>query len=67
MSTVGAPIGGGSSSGINAGRIFISLKPWNERRAPEAQIIQRLHPELTQVPGITTFLKPLETIQVGGS
>jgi multidrug efflux pump subunit AcrB len=42
------------------------LETWNERKATEAQIIQRLRPELPQVPGITTYLQPLQTIQIGG-
>jgi multidrug efflux pump subunit AcrB len=66
VATVGSAIGGGSSSGNSTGRIFISLKPWNERKATEAEIIQRLRPKLAQVPGITTYLQPLETIQIGG-
>jgi multidrug efflux pump subunit AcrB len=66
VATVGSAIGGGSSSGNNTGRIFISLKPWGERKAAEAEIIQRLRPKLAQVPGITTYLQPLETIQIGG-
>ena len=67
VSTVGAAIGVGSSSSINTGRIFISLKPWKERKLPEAQVIQRLRPELVQVPGITTFLQPLETSGSGAA
>ena len=66
VATVGSAIGAGSSSGNNTGRIFISLRPWNERKATEAEIIQRLRPKLAQVPGITTYLQPLETIQIGG-
>jgi multidrug efflux pump subunit AcrB len=64
--TVGTAIGGGASSGINTGRMFISLKPRSERNASKAEIIQRLRPRLAQVPGITTYLQPLETIQIGG-
>ena len=66
VATVGSAIGGSSSSGNNTGRIFISLEPWNERKATEAEIIQRLRPKLAQVPGIATYLQPLETIQIGG-
>jgi hydrophobe/amphiphile efflux-1 (HAE1) family protein len=66
VATVGSAIGGGGSSGINTGRIFISLKPLKERKASESQIIERLRPKLAQVPGITTYLQPLETIQIGG-
>jgi multidrug efflux pump subunit AcrB len=39
VATAGAAIGGGASSGMNTGRLFISLKPWNERRASEGEIV----------------------------
>ena len=64
--SVGSAIGGGASQGNNTGRLFISLKPWDQRKASEQQIIDRLRPKLAQVPGIHTYLQPLETIQVGG-
>jgi hydrophobe/amphiphile efflux-1 (HAE1) family protein len=66
IETAGAAIGGGASSGMNTGRLFISLKPWNERKATESEIIQRLRPELAQVPGIVTYLQPVQSIQIGG-
>ena len=66
VAMVGSSIGGSSSSGNNTGRLFITLKPLDQRKATESQIIQRLRPNLAQVPGITTFLQPLETIQIGG-
>ena len=62
----GSAIGGNGSSGLNTGRMFISLKPWNERKSSQTEIIQRLRPKLSQVPGITTFLQPVETIRMGG-
>ncbi len=64
--TAGSAIGGGASSGINTGRLFISLKAWNKRKATEDQIIARLRPKLAQVPGITTYLQPVQSIQIGG-
>jgi len=64
--SMGSAIGGTGSSGLNTGRMFISLKPWNERKASQQEVIQRLRPKLAQVPGITTFLQPVETIRIGG-
>src|SRR5215469_10103628 len=66
VASMGSAIGGTDSSGLNTGRMFISLKPWNERKASQAEVIQRLRPKLAQVPGITTFLQPVETIRIGG-
>ncbi len=66
VASVGSSIGGGGSSGMNTGRMFISLKPPAERNVTQAQVLQRLRPKLAEVPGITTFLQPVETIRVGG-
>jgi hydrophobe/amphiphile efflux-1 (HAE1) family protein len=66
VATAGAAIGGGASSGMNTGRLFISLKPWDERKATEGEIIQRLRPQLAKVPGIITYLQPVQSIQIGG-
>jgi hydrophobe/amphiphile efflux-1 (HAE1) family protein len=64
--TVGSAIGGGASSGNNTGRMYITLKPLGKRKVAEGQVIERLRPKLAQVPGIKTYLQPLETIRVGG-
>jgi HAE1 family hydrophobic/amphiphilic exporter-1 len=54
MSSVGAA---GSRVGSNSGFLFIKLKPRNERKAGADQIIQRLRPKLTGIPGIKIFLQ----------
>jgi HAE1 family hydrophobic/amphiphilic exporter-1 len=60
MSSVGS--GGGTS---NQGRMFVILKPLNER--PRAQvIINRLRPKLAQVPGIRAYPSLPPTIRIGG-
>ncbi|MBO0738218.1 MAG: efflux RND transporter permease subunit [Alphaproteobacteria bacterium] len=66
VKTVGAAIGGGASSGNNTGRLFISLKPRSKRDANAQQIIDRLRPQLAQIPGITTYLQAVQSIQIGG-
>jgi hydrophobe/amphiphile efflux-1 (HAE1) family protein len=63
--TMGSAIGGGASSGLNTGRMFISLKPQNQRDNIAA-VIQRLRPQLAKVPGITTYLQPVVSINIGG-
>ena len=65
IATVGSAIGGGGSSGLNTGRMFISLKPEGQRPAIGA-VIQRLRGELAKVPGITTYLQPVVSIRIGG-
>jgi len=63
--SVGSAIGGGGSSGLNTGRMFISLKPEGQRPAIGV-VIQRLRGELAKVPGIETYLQPVVSIRIGG-
>ncbi|MBI4694867.1 MAG: efflux RND transporter permease subunit [Gammaproteobacteria bacterium] len=62
MSFVGV---GGSSSTMNLGRIFIRLKPRDERVGADA-VIQELRPKLTTIPGLNVFLQNLPLIRIGG-
>ncbi|MBI4681717.1 MAG: efflux RND transporter permease subunit [Nitrospirae bacterium] len=63
MSAVGA---GGASSGGNTGRIFMRLKPRNERELSADEIIQGLRPKVSKVPGIQMFMQNLPAIRIGG-
>ena len=59
--------GNGGGATTNVGRMFITLKPLNERHGVTSdQIINRLRPKLAQVPGITLFLQSAQDITVGG-
>ena len=61
-------IGGGiAGQAGNNGRIFISLKPWDQRVGGSAQdYINRLRPKLTKVVGGKLFLQAAQDIRVGG-
>jgi HAE1 family hydrophobic/amphiphilic exporter-1 len=61
-STVGS---NGPASGSNVGRLFIGLKPFGERSSSIDEIIQRLRPQVSQVPGIRVFLRPIANLSVG--
>ena len=54
MSSVGAS---GSRVGSNSGFMFIKLKDRGQRRSNADQIIQRLRPKLSGIPGIRIFLQ----------
>ncbi|MCX5877300.1 MAG: multidrug efflux RND transporter permease subunit [Deltaproteobacteria bacterium] len=58
--------GGGGGSTVNTGRMFISLKPFAERKSTIAQVIGRLRPKLAQVPGAPAILQPVQDLRVGG-
>jgi multidrug efflux pump len=57
---------GGQQGTTNTGRMFISLKPLEERQLTADQIIQRLRPKLTPVPGASMFMQAVQDIRVGG-
>ena len=54
-----------TASGGNAGRIFLRMKPRNERKSA-VEIIQELRPKLASVPGINAFPQLLPPIRIGG-
>jgi multidrug efflux pump len=58
--------GGGGGSTTNTGRMFISLKPFEERKASARDVITRLRKKLAQVPGAPTYLQPVQELRVGG-
>jgi len=62
MSSIGA---GGANIVPNTGRIFIRLKP-HDQRPPVDQIIQELRPKLATIPGINVYPQVLPTIRIGG-
>ena len=62
MSFAGA---GGSSSSLNQGRLFVTLKPRDER-PPAETIVQQLRPEVMKVPGITAYVQNIPAIRIGG-
>ncbi|HEY5088640.1 MAG TPA: multidrug efflux RND transporter permease subunit [Polyangia bacterium] len=57
---------GGSSGAGNTGNMFITLKPYDQRKSTADQIIARLRPQLARVPGITLFLQSVQDVRMGG-
>lgn len=61
VSSVGV---GGPSLTMNAGRIFIELVPFNQRKLSADEIIEQLRNKIAQVPGITAYLQNLFSINL---
>ncbi len=61
-STVGA---GGPNPTTNYGRMFVALKPKNERQESSTVVIQRLRRATAVVPGMKTSFQNLQNINVG--
>jgi hydrophobic/amphiphilic exporter-1 (mainly G- bacteria), HAE1 family len=57
---------GGSTSTLNNGRFFISLKPRSERDVSAGQVIARLRPQLEKVEGARLFLQASQDVNIGG-
>lgn len=62
-SSVGA---GGPNLSANAGRIFMKLKPRDERQLGADDIVQELRPKLSRIPGVKVFLQNPPAINIGG-
>jgi multidrug efflux pump len=64
VSGVASSIGGGGS--VNTGRLFVSLKPLEERGLSSAQVVARLRGRLGSIPGLRVFLTPMQDVRAGG-
>jgi HAE1 family hydrophobic/amphiphilic exporter-1 len=64
MSAIG---GSALSVASNSGRIFMRLKPRDQRSLTADQIIQELRPKVSKVPGIMMFMQNLPSIRIGGT
>jgi multidrug efflux pump len=56
----------GTGSGTNVAGLFLSLKPFEERKASVRQVINRLRPKLMALPGAPTVLQPVQELRIGG-
>ena len=65
VQSVASAIGGASGGALNTGRMFITLKPAEERVATAEQIIARLRPKLARVEGAALFLQAAQDVRVG--
>src|SRR5207237_1179938 len=55
-----------STSTMNNGRIFVTLKPKEERDVAAGEVIARLRKQTASVPGIRLTLQARQDIRVGG-
>ncbi len=62
-SSVGSSAFGGT---VNQGRLFISLKPENERNETSIKIVQRLRKPLANIAGLRVFMVPVQDLRAGG-
>ncbi len=67
VATVAMAIGaGGPTASVNNGRMYITLKPKDQRDASVFEVIARLRPKLDKVEGAKLFLQAAQDVNVGG-
>ncbi len=64
ISGASGSVGGGGTT--NTGRMFLALKPVDQRNVSADQIVNRLRGKLAKVPGASLFLQPVQDIRIGG-
>ena len=63
---VGSSIGSSTySASGNRGTLFISLKPPAERKIGSWDVINRLRPQLNDIPGLRVFMWPMQDVRSG--
>ena len=65
---LGSSVGASTfNASVNRGRMFISLKPLDERNNVSTQrVVARLRNKLSNIPGIRVFMVPAQDLRVGG-
>ncbi|HEX3627869.1 MAG TPA: multidrug efflux RND transporter permease subunit [Verrucomicrobiae bacterium] len=56
----------GGDGAANSGFVYIALKPLKERGISALQVVNRLRPKFSAVPGATVFLQPGQDLRMGG-
>jgi HAE1 family hydrophobic/amphiphilic exporter-1 len=57
---------GGGGTALNSGRLYITLKPHDERDVSAYQIIARLRPKLEKVEGARLYMQASQDVRLGG-
>jgi multidrug efflux pump len=61
-----ASIGGFGSKTVNTGSLYIQLKPLSERKDSADEVIARLRPKLSGVPGMKLYLQAVQDLNITG-
>jgi hydrophobe/amphiphile efflux-1 (HAE1) family protein len=66
VASIGSAVGaGGGNTTVNNGRVYIALKPQNQRGSME-QVLARLRTNLAKLQGITLYMQAAQDITIGG-
>jgi multidrug efflux pump len=56
----------GGMGSTNGGFVFVGLKPLSVRKISSIEVVNRLRPKVTSIPGATAFLNPGQDLRIGG-
>jgi len=66
VASIGAAVGaGGGNTTVNNGRVYIALKPKNQRGSMD-EVLARLRTNLAKLQGITLYMQAAQDITIGG-
>jgi HAE1 family hydrophobic/amphiphilic exporter-1 len=66
VASVGSAVGaGGGNTTVNNGRVYIALKPQNQRGSMD-EVMARLRTNLAKIQGITLYMQAAQDITIGG-
>jgi multidrug efflux pump len=66
VASVTSAVGSGGGGSLNTGRMFITLKPRNERNITATEVVARIRGKTARIPGIGVFLQAAQDIRIGG-
>ncbi len=65
VKSVASFVGAGTvNATVNSGRLYINLKPRDQRKASAAQVMDRLRAATESVPGIALFMQAAQDVQI---
>src|SRR3981189_852599 len=66
VASIGSAVGaGGGNTTVNNGRVYIALKPQNQRDSMD-EVIARLRTNLGKIQGITLYMQAAQDVTIGG-
>ncbi len=67
VENIGSFIGSANlTASSNQGRLFVSLKPSDQRRSSSFDVINRLRPQFAKIPGLSVTMQPSQDLRSGG-
>src|SRR2546421_3762373 len=66
VAAIGSAVGaGGGNTTVNNGRVYIALKPQNQRGSMD-EVMARLRTNLAKIQGMTLYMQAAQDITIGG-